>query len=236
MQQTQLFLLHFAGGNRYSFQFMLPFLQDFAVIPLELAGRGSRIGEPLLTDFDEAARDLYRQLTDKLRYPGCLIYGHSMGAYLGLRVANMLEAAGKYPAGLIVSGNAGPCIEKDRSTYHLPRADFIEELNKLGGIPPEMIENEELFSFFEPILRADMEIAEKKNMTGEPAINAPLFALMGSDEAKADKISNWSFFTQSHFNSEILKGDHFFIYKHPARIAAIIRDCCNKSVSCSTNF
>jgi external thioesterase TEII len=47
MEKPQLFLLHFAGGSCYSFQFMLPYLKDFNVLPIELPGRGRRIKESL---------------------------------------------------------------------------------------------------------------------------------------------------------------------------------------------
>src|SRR5262249_8544650 len=110
MKRPQLFLLHFAGGNCYSFQFIMPLLQRFEIIPLELPGRGRRMKESLLKDFDLAAQDIYHQLTGKLTSASFIIYGHSMGAYLALRVANMLEKAGKFPAFVIVSGNAGPGI------------------------------------------------------------------------------------------------------------------------------
>lgn len=231
MKKPQLFLLHFAGGNCYSFQFMQSLLRTFEVIPLELPGRGRRIREKLLKDFNLAATDMYQQITAKLASPCFLIYGHSMGAYLALRVANMLEAAGKRPAHVIVSGNAGPGVRSDRKNiYALEHKDFVEELEKLGGVPPEVIANKELFSFFEPILRADFEIAEINDIVKEPAINAPLFAIMGSEEEKADEISNWGRFTKSAFRSEILEGGHFFIHKHPQRLAAIITNCHDEAV------
>ncbi len=52
MKKTQLFLLHFAGGNYYSFRFMFPQLNEFEIIPVELPGRGKRMKENLLKDFD----------------------------------------------------------------------------------------------------------------------------------------------------------------------------------------
>jgi external thioesterase TEII len=230
MRKSQLFLLHFAGGNCYSFQFMEPLLRDFELTPLELPGRGRRIRESLLKDFDVAAQDIYHQIIRKLHSSCFLIYGHSMGAYLALRVANMLEKDGKIPAYIIVSGNAGPGIKSDkRKDLHLlPHKEFIEELEGLGGVPPEVIKNEELFAFFEPILRADFEISEKNEIAREPATSASLYAIMGSREEKVDQITNWGRFTKSDFNYEILEGNHFFIHKHPQRIAAIIKNCGDK--------
>ncbi|RBL90072.1 thioesterase II family protein [Chitinophaga flava] len=222
MKKPQLFLLHFAGGNCYSFQFMKPLLHDFEVIALELPGRGRRMDEPLLNDFDAAAKDLYRQIIGDITDAPFLIYGHSMGASLALRVTNLLEDAGKRPVAVIVSGNAGPGLERSRMRYLLDRPEFIKELELLGGLPPEIIENEELFGFFEPVLRADFEIAERNNLVSEPPIQSPLYAVMGSMEENVERIDNWMAYTRGRFASEVLEGDHFFIQRHPHRIAGII--------------
>jgi len=135
--------VHFAGGNRYSFQFLAPYLKDFEFIPLELPGRGKRVGEPLLKDFDLAALDLYNQVIEKLHRQDFLIYGHSMGAYLALRIANMLEKAGRPPACLLVSGNAGPGTRERQDIHMLDPEDFIVELRKMGGMPQEFTDNHE---------------------------------------------------------------------------------------------
>jgi external thioesterase TEII len=228
MDKPQLFLFHFAGGNCYSYEFMRARLREFDVVSIELPGRGRRINEPLFRDFDQAALDVHEQLRKRLTAPTYLVYGHSMGAYLALRVSNLMKSSSRPPGYLIVSGNPGPGIRESgdgKMRYQMGRTDFINELKALGGVPPEVIENQELFAYFEPILRADFEVAEKNGMGDEPAIDSPLYAMMGSREEKTGEISNWGRFTSSHFGYEILEGDHFFIYNHPQRIARIIKDC-----------
>jgi surfactin synthase thioesterase subunit len=223
MKKPQLFLLHFAGGNRYSFQFLVPLLKDFEVTSLELPGRGRRMNEPLIRNFDLAAKDIHRQIAEKLTGNDFMIYGHSMGAYLALRVANMLEASEHQPAYLFVSGNAGPGIRSGKNRFLLNRDQFKEELASLGGVPEELLEDRELYDLFEPILRADFEIADRNDIDDEEVTASPLFAIMGSREEDAAQITNWSKYTRSRFDFEIMEGDHFFIHKHPERIAAIIK-------------
>ncbi len=224
MKRPQLFLLHFAGGNYYSFRFLKPYLSCFEVVCLELPGRGNRGEEPLLKDFEAAAIDLYDQIITKLKSNKFMIYGHSMGAYLGLRVANLLENSGNYLTGLVVSGNPGPGIfrSKKNVNYLLNKSEFISELRTLGGMSKDLLENEEIFSFFEPVLRADFEIAERNQLAVQPPINAKLFAIMGSEEENVAQIDNWSRFTKGDFKTLVLEGNHFFIYDHPRRIADII--------------
>jgi surfactin synthase thioesterase subunit len=226
MQKPKLFLLHFAGGNCYSFQPLAALLNEFDVIPLELPGRGRRLEEDLLRDFDLAALDYYQQIVNKLTSSIFFIYGHSMGAYLALRVSNLLANNEMSPALLFVSGNAGPGVRENRGTYLLERAAFINELIRLGGVRKEFVNDEELFDFFEPILRADFEIVERNEIKMEPPVSCPLFAMMGSDEDEVEKITNWAGFTKSWFDYRILDGDHFFIDKYPDQIAQIIHLNC----------
>jgi surfactin synthase thioesterase subunit len=227
MKKPQLFMLHFAGGTCYSYQFMSSLLKEFDVVTPELPGRGKRMGEPLIKNFDAAADDMFAQVSQKITSPTFLIYGHSMGAYLALRVANMLEKTGKVPASVIVSGNSGPRVSERESKkrYLMETPALKEELIRIGGVPVEVLEHEELFGLFEPILRADFEVAENHHMENEPATGAPLFAMMGSEEEHVDNISNWGRFTKARFQHEILPGDHFFIHKQARRIATIIRNC-----------
>lgn len=227
--KPQLFLIHFAGGNEYSFRFMIPYLKNFEVIPLELPGRGNRIKEPLLTDYERAADDIYQQIVSKQSSSPYLIYGHSLGAYLTLTVANKLEKINRAPACIIVSGNPGPGVRENRKRYLFEQDEFIKELRRLGAFPEQLIENKELFSFFEPILRADFELAEKEDVTPAKAINIPIYALMGSTEENTDKIENWKRFTNSGFQSEILEGNHFFIFKHGEYLARIMDQCYKKA-------
>ena len=49
--KPQLFLLHFAGGNKYSFNFLKKYLESaFELVSIELPGRGDRMSEKLITD------------------------------------------------------------------------------------------------------------------------------------------------------------------------------------------
>ena len=109
MNIPKIFMIHFAGGSLYSYDFLRPYLKDYQIIPLELPGRGRRISENLIDDFNLAAQDIHQQVKSYLdQDTSFLIYGHSMGAYLALRLAAMLSNQGVHPTSLVVSGNIGP--------------------------------------------------------------------------------------------------------------------------------
>ena len=154
-----------------------------------------------------------------------MIFGHSLGAGLALKVCEKLEATGKAPIYLVVSGNAGPGVGKPKRRYDLDDQDFKTELRNLGGVPEEVLKDDELFNFFNPILRADFRIAEENNKNFDTPVNTPIYALMGSEEEYVESISNWSNFTTSIFNYKVLNGNHFFIYDYPKKIASVIHNC-----------
>jgi external thioesterase TEII len=221
--KPQLFFVHFAGGNRYSYRFLMQHLSDFEIVPLELPGRGVRSHEILIRDKELAVKDLFEQIKTQIRGDRFYLYGHSMGSYLILHLAGILENSCLPPSFVFVSGNAGPGIHIKTGRHLLSSQDFKNELKTLGGIDDVMLKEEEWFSFYEPVLRADFELVEKYNLYKGLPVQAPIFAMMGSREENVEEITNWKKFTSSHFRYKVFDGGHFFIYEYPSEIANIIR-------------
>ncbi|MDO5973612.1 thioesterase II family protein [Flavivirga jejuensis] len=223
MKKKQLFLLHFAGGSIYSFDFLEPFPVDFEMISIELPGRGKRIKEKLITSYVDAIQDMYKQISNRLNGEDFIIYGHSLGAALALGIEDMLEKDNKFSQCVIVSGNAGPGIKREKNRSSLNRNDFITMLKELGGLPKELLESEELLDFVLPILRADFKILEGDFLINDIIIESPIIAIMGDEEKEINKINNWKKHTKSNFKSYVLKGNHFFIYNNVKELVEIFR-------------
>lgn len=229
--KPQLFLLHFAGGSCYSFDFIRKYFDDSVeFIALELPGRGRRFEELILRDKKSAIHDYFEQVKSLRNKMPFLIYGHSMGATLGLNVANLMQRIGDPPAQLIVSGNPGPDakkLEEDKNKGHrylMNDEDFKETLRELGGVPEEVIENNDLYDFFSPILRADFELLEKDDFLEKGiCLDVPIYAMMGDEEKYYNQIENWNRFTENKFQYLILEGDHFFIHNYPSEIANLVK-------------
>lgn len=225
--KIQLFMLHFSGGNSYSFQFLKPhLLVSFDFHSLELPGRGKRIKEELLLTESDAITDLVTQIISLRNRQPYLIFGHSMGASLGLKVARKLEELGDPPKQLIVAGNAGPGIgvEKLRST--LTDDELKKELKSLGGASDEVLDNDDLFNFFAPILRSDFKVLEcSEKLPPGFKLRLPITAIMGDKEEYSEDIENWKNFTLKEFKFYLLPGNHFFIYDNPTDLMKIIKNC-----------
>jgi len=225
-EKFQIFIFHFAGGSRYSFNFLRPYIgPEFDVIMIELPGRGARMNEKLLYTRAAAADDVYRQVLKHRNGQPYVLFGHSMGAVMAYLITREFEMCNDFPIALIVSGNPGPNIQLLPKRYMLPREEFVEELNKLGGFTKELLLSVDLMNLFLPIIRADFEIAEKDEFSAlEGEIMSPVYAIMGSGESFADRIDNWKLYTKGSYEARVFRGDHFFIYSYPEEIAAIIRN------------
>ena len=231
MTKPKIFLLHFAGGNYYSYRFLFGYLNNFEIVPLELPGRGKRVNEGLLKDFNLVAKDLFNQIRKKVDNEHFVIYGHSMGASLALKITKMLEDVGMIPKCIFVSGNPGPGIKSSIKRYLMNEEEFIQELKKLGGMPPEFFNTPALLEFFLPVLRADFEIAENNELHTEAPVSVPIYAIMGRQEDRISEITNWAEYTNSAFKYKILEGDHFFIYNKPSEIAEIITESYKSAIN-----
>lgn len=231
-EKIQVFLLHFAGGNCYSFQFLKPYFPvNFEFIPLELPGRGKRMLEELLFDESHAIADYLNQIKALRNKKPFLIFGHSMGATLGLRVAKKLEESGDSLLRLIVAGNAGPGTGERKRRSEMGDEELKNELRTLGGVPEEVLENEDLFNFFIPSMKADFKLLENlKELDENYKIQAPITAVMGDEEETADEIGNWGRFTSNEFVHQLLKGNHFFIHDHPSEIGKIFKNSYDRSL------
>jgi external thioesterase TEII len=223
----QLFMLHFGGGNCYSYQFLKPYLpRNFDFLPLELPGRGKRVNEELVSNESEAIEDLVSQILSLRNNQPYIIFGHSMGAALGLRVTKKLEEAGDPPKRLIVAGNAGPGTGKeDKRRSEMDDEALKAELKTLGGVQDEVLDNEDLFDFFAPIMRSDFRLLENgEKLSPDYKLTSSITAIMGDKEETSEEIENWKKFTTGDFKSYLLPGNHFFIHDHPLELAQIIKN------------
>lgn len=233
-QKTQLFLLHFAGGSCYSFDFLKNDIQNnFDCHALELPGRGRRNQESHLFKKEDAVHDYVSQIK-RLRKSNLpyLIYGHSMGATLGLSVTKKMEEEADSPTMLLVSGNAGPGVYvNDIERHTLNDTEFKKELRSLGGVPEQILEDEDLYNYFSPIMRADFQILEKdKHFEAGLILNTPIFAIMGDEEKTVSEIENWKTYTNRQFDYKVVPGNHFFIHRQVKALAKIIKECAADSL------
>lgn len=218
-----LFCLPFAGGNTYSYQKYIEKAPSFLnIIPLEYPGRGVRAKEPLTSDIDFLVNDLYNQIYTLADQTDYALYGHSMGGLISYLLARkLIENNHKQPLHLFITGTPAPsALSRSAKKRHLlPMAEFIQELKDLDGMPDEILLNDEVLSYIEPILRTDFKTCETYLYKENTPLSIPFTVITGTGEnIEMAEISLWQKETRCAVDFRQIPGKHFFIFKYPGFI------------------
>lgn len=226
-----LFCFPYAGGGAHvfrSWQSAFPASTGVQLWGIQYPGRASYVCEPLLTDYPLLVDHLIPYLLPILTKPFAF-FGHSMGAILAFELARALRRLhGLTPLRLFVSGRRAPQIEEDEPrTYNLPDAEFIEELRRLKGTPPEVLEHDELLELMLPILRADFQLIQTYTYKAEPPFQCPIsvYGGLGDEEVMREHLEGWCKQTVASCSVKMFDGDHFFLQTaQPLLLQAIKQD------------
>ncbi len=197
------------------------------VRPVELPGRGARMGQALHTDMQVLARQLAQEQRLAASAPYAL-FGHSLGALLAFELAHELLALGcRPPLALFACGTAAPTRREDYDgkRWREPKSDveLIDELRELQGTPEQVLANHELMSLTLPILRADFLLCGTYAYRQRHALHCPVHVLGGADDRASDEqLRAWRHETQGPFSLRMFPGGHFFIHdQEPDVLAAV---------------
>lgn len=226
-KNINLFCLHFAGGNKYSYREYAEKAPSFLnIIALESPGRGARMREPLISDIHALVNDLYNQMSDRVDELPYAIYGHSMGGLVAYLLAlKLIKNSHRAPLHLFITGTTGPSsLSRGEVKRHLlGKEEFIKEIKELGGMPDEILQNEELLQYFEPILRSDFMVSENYIHEDHEPLNIPFTVITGTEEdMELEDIHLWQKESTDRVDFKRLPGNHFFIYKYARDIVEII--------------
>lgn len=234
--QLKLFCLPYAGGSANSIyntwsEHLDPMIE---LIPLELAGRGSRIDEALYRHPEEAINDVLDKIRDEIKGNDCdyAIFGHSMGSILAYKVIERInELELRAPVHAFFSGRRAPhCPLRRPKPYSKMNDQEIEdEIKLLGGTPPEFFEYPELKNYFMPIFKCDFKIADMF-VEESSAINLDhdISVFIGKEEpVTVEEAEAWKQVTNKTCMLEYFEGEHFFLLDPIQKIAVIdrINDC-----------
>ena len=224
MEAMRMFCLPFAGGNKYAYQSYAQLAPSFMkVTPLELPGRGRRADEPLLTNIQAMADDVFQQIRYQLNLP-YVLYGHSMGGLLAYLLTKKIISTSCYPPShLFVTGCAAPSVREKSAMHKLPKHDFLQELKHLGGCPDEILNSPDSMNFFEPVIRADFQAVEQYEYLDTTPFDVPITAMFGMSERVLDvEMTSWQKETTEDVDIIRMHGNHFFIYPFAFQIVKVI--------------
>lgn len=227
----RMVVLHHAGGSHVSFRRWARLLPaGWEACLVDAPGRGHDADAPPLRAMDELVRHLVRELAPLADRPFAL-FGHSMGAVVGFALCIELRAMGlPLPVWLGVSAHPGPRTPDRRRTLELNRLapDALRTaLHRIGGVPQALVEDDELWDRIEPLLRADLEVAERWRPPGVEVLPVPITAFCGQDDpvARRTAMLRWAGHTERFLGVREFAGDHFFVQQaRDEVVAAVVTD------------
>ncbi|WP_394750397.1 thioesterase II family protein [Spongiimicrobium salis] len=217
MKKIKLFCLPYAGGSSVIFsKWKYLIHENVTLVPIELAGRGTRIHEPLYPNIKEAVNDIFNRVKVEIGEGDYAFFGHSMGALLSYELAQKISNQGlKPPIHMFFSGRGAPHVKplKEKKYHLLNESDFRSKILELGGTPPSFFDHPELLELFLPVLRNDFKLASH-NFTKRKVIPLPydITVFVGKDEdLSAEQIDGWKKHTEKHCQIHYFNGGHFFL-------------------------
>jgi medium-chain acyl-[acyl-carrier-protein] hydrolase len=242
--RVRLFCFPYAGGSVSAFSRWSTRLPSWIDLrPLQLPGRGTRRHEPSLTSLSDVVARVVPLLVPLLDIPFAL-FGHSMGALIAFETARELQRLRQTPpVHLYVSGRRGPrLVDDDLPPSNAPDAEFIEELRRLNGTPPMVLEDPVLMNLALPSLRADFGIVQTYRYRAGEILSVPitLFAGVDDQETADGRGAGWFEETTGPWTLTTVAGDHFFLHASAAAVTAALagslRDALHTTGPTETTF
>jgi medium-chain acyl-[acyl-carrier-protein] hydrolase len=230
--KLKLFCIPYAGGSANYYRKWEKYSHDFLeIVPLELAGRGTRIKERCYENIYQATEDLLSQIKNQVTPESPFaLYGHSMGGYLIYELYEKL--CGYNIRHIFISGMKSPQIPILTDRLHDYSTDnLISTLKKLGGTPPAVLENEDSINLFLPIVRSDFKMIHEytNNDINSKKIHTPISILHGlDDDIQITELDGWEKIACKGLEFHFFEGDHFFLYENEENILSIINKSLNQ--------
>lgn len=213
--KLRLFCFPFAGGGASAFRGWTEHLPPgIALVPARLPGRETRLAEASFDSMGPLIEALSEAISPQLEKPFAF-FGHSLGAVIAFELTRWLRTRGRpLPTALFVSGARAPQFRRGHVPPPPPSDDdLLQELERLEGIPRDLLENQELLQLALPVLRADTAIYRNYIYTEGAPLECDIRAYGGNDDRRISRseIEAWSEQTTRSFSCAMFPGGHFFI-------------------------
>lgn len=219
-----LYCFAHSGGSAGEFARWADELPEAEVRAVQLPGRGSRIGEPVLNSMQSLVTALLANIDFGGRFA---FFGHSLGALVAYEVARRLRDHGRtQPERLFLSACPAPHLPRTLPPIHqLGDQELLAAITvTYGTLPAALKEDPELLGLMMLAHRADFRIVETyQHLPGAP-LGIPLHIVTGTeDRFTAEQMTAWSAHSRVPVDLHSLPGGHFYLRAQRTALLAYLR-------------
>lgn len=216
---------HVGGGGAVFNGWIDRLPSDVELCAVRFPGRENRLAEPLCDNWRSLLADLESVVTPLLAVP-TVIVGHCSGSVLAYELARRLRAVeGNGPVAVILSSTPAPGLRDLDDVHHLlGRDELLARVVAYGGMSPAVLDDPELMSMFERILRADYRVVEELEYSAGPPLDIPIVLLAGRRDpfVTSDALAAWANSTTADFSLHLIDAGHFLLDEMGTRVADVM--------------
>ncbi|WP_036261122.1 thioesterase II family protein [Methylocapsa aurea] len=216
-----------AGGGASGFRGLAEAALNAGVTlhPIEYPGHESRFGEAPAPSLELLAEAIVEDLAPTWAGTNFAFLGHSFGAKVAFRAAQLLEGKGlPGPKTVLLSAAFPPGSWPAEPLSILADAPLLQRLASLGGLARVGAEDE-LLRLMLPTIRSDLALAEAWTPSDRRPLRANVVGLAGAADAFAPPaaVRCWEKFAAGGFALRVFEGGHFFLDANGPEILALCR-------------
>lgn len=229
--RIQLFCLPYGGTSASMYANWKNRLKEsIEVVPIELPGRGTRYGEPLYNDFEDAIEDLFNNVNKIRNTDNVAFFGHCVGALYAYELAYMMEEVKHItPKRLFYSASRPPeYLEPKKRIYGFSDERFLEEILKTVDLPKELLNHKKMLKAYLSVLKVDFKTFETYDR--DPLRNGKLGCGITAFHGSIDRVVSLEEITRlkdmctGSFDIHIYEGEHFFINQFKDEMINVINN------------
>jgi medium-chain acyl-[acyl-carrier-protein] hydrolase len=199
------------------------------VAPVQYPGHESRRTEPFAKSVEELVQSLLSSLKSELNGQFAFL-GHSIGAIVAFELMRALrQEEAQLPQLLLASSARAPQYRRNHKPPPDPsREELLDEVRRLGGLPPDAMEDPSFLDVILPALEADAAIYRRFIYQPGAPFDVRMAAMggVGDTHVHHEHLAAWREQTTADFQMRQFAGDHFFVRTQQDEVLAWIRDRC----------
>ncbi|NLU80651.1 thioesterase [Micromonospora sp. HNM0581] len=224
---SRVFCLAHAGGNPRSLLAWQRLVDpSVRIIPVYLPGRAHRVDDPEPASLTALADAVAEAISGRADLPFQL-FGHSFGALLAFEVARRLRHVPTLRT-LVASGCSAPSRQPSDQVVRAAQVngqEFATIVGSYGGLPPEILADEELHRLLFPTLKTDVRLISRYQYRSAPPLTVDLVLVNGHDDphVNVESLAPWAdeFVTTPEVRWS--PGGHFYFTDRPAALVEVFQ-------------